>query len=101
MASSSPFPSTVSDEDKTKLHASPSTSIPYSAEQEGPSISLAQEYKELQDLLAQTYGYMYVCRFDEDDEVIDLMEDEVELEVKAAALEAQLADIEEEMLKEE
>jgi len=64
------------------------------------SISLAQEYKDLQELLATTYGDMYFIRFDGEDDVISLTDGEKrQLEVKAAALEAQLADIEEEMLE--
>lgn len=61
--------------------------------------SLDQEYKSLSGRLVETYRELYVVHFDDDDCVIPLEEKtKLVLLTRAVALEAQLQDIEQEML---
>lgn len=61
-----------------------------------------EEYLHQSDLLAETYGELYVLRFDgeADEETLVELDEETESSLKrmAGILEAQLADIEEEMM---
>lgn len=60
---------------------------------------LRKEYEELNSLLTNTYGEMYCVRVDKEDNLVIPSQKETEaLVLKVTSLEAQLKDIENEML---
>lgn len=69
-------------------------------EEDQAGLTLQEEYMHLSDLLAETYGELYVLRFEGEDETLVELDAETEstLKQRAALLEAQLGDIEEEMM---